>query len=159
MRYLILILLALIWAGPAQARHRHHHRHHAAVQAASTENQVIGGRPPGCPRAFCGCSASLKIFGRIIPELNLAANWGKFPPASPGPGMAAWRKHHVFVILAVNSDGTVLAHDGNSGKHLTRIHAVKLNGYRVVDPHGVADNANARIANRPPRLRRSFRYF
>lgn len=101
----------------------------------AVRNEVIGGRPSGCPHAYCGCSASLKLFGKIIPELNLAANWGRFPSAAPAPGRAAYRSGHVFVILAVNSDGTVLAHDGNSGRGLTRIHTVSLRGYRVVNPH------------------------
>ena len=103
---------------------------------ADRVGQVIGGRPSGCPYQYCGCSASLRIFGKIIPSLNLAANWGRFPSANPSPGMAAYRNHHVFVIESVNSDGTVVAHDGNSGRHLTRIHTVSLRGYRVVNPHG-----------------------
>lgn len=97
---------------------------------------VIGGRPSGCPHAYCGCWASLKIFGRIIPELNLASNWGRFPSASPAPGMAAYRHHHVFVIESVNSDGSVVASDGNSGRGLARRHTVSLRGYRVVNPNG-----------------------
>lgn len=101
----------------------------------SSSEGVVGGRPVGCPHAYCGCSASLRVFGRIIPELNLAANWRKFPPASPAPGMAAWRWGHVFIIEAVNGDGTVIAHDGNSGRGLTRIHTVSLRGYRVVNPN------------------------
>ena len=101
-----------------------------------SDARVIGGRPFGCPHAYCGCSASLHVFGRIIPELNLASNWGrKFSPASPAPGMAAYRNHHVFIIESVNGDGTVVAHDGNSGGGLTRLHTVSLAGYRVVDPH------------------------
>ena len=119
---------------------RMHRERHSAIQRVpegrETASQVIGGRPAGCPHAFCGCSASLKVFGRIIPALNLAANWRRFPPSAPAPGMVAWRAHHVFVILAVNSDGTVVAHDGNSGRHLTRVHTVSLRGYRVVNPHG-----------------------
>ncbi|WP_247780053.1 hypothetical protein [Bradyrhizobium sp. 170] len=43
--------------------------------------QVDGGRPAGCPRSFCGCGASIRVFGRIVPGLNLAANW----PVFPGP--------------------------------------------------------------------------
>ena len=119
---------------------RMHRERRKAIQrvpeAREMVSQVIGGRPSGCPHAFCGCSASLKVFGRIIPALNLAANWRRFPPSAPAPGMVAWRAHHVFVILAVNSDGTVVAHDGNSGRHLTRVHTVSLRGYRVVNPHG-----------------------
>jgi hypothetical protein len=36
--------------------------------------QIVSGRPSGCPRSFCGCGAALRVFGRIVPELNLAAN-------------------------------------------------------------------------------------
>jgi hypothetical protein len=97
---------------------------------------IIGGRPPGCPHAYCGCEASRYLFGRIIPELNRAAAWFKFPHASPAPNMVAVRNHHVFVILSVNSDGSVLAHDGNSGHGLIREHIVSLRGYSVRDPHG-----------------------
>ena len=126
--------------GIRSIRVKMHRVRHSAIQRAlegrETASQVIGGRPSGCPHAFCGCSASLKVFGRIIPALNLAANWRRFPPSVPAPGMVAWRAHHVFVILAVNGDGTVVAHDGNSGHHLTRVHTVSLRGYRVVDPHG-----------------------
>lgn len=106
--------------------------HKQITYTKSTE--IVGGRPSGCPSAFCGCSASLKVFGKIIPELNLAANWRKFPPATPAPGTVAYKAHHVFVIVAVNPDGTVVAHDGNSGGHLTRVHTVSLRGYHVVDP-------------------------
>src|SRR5690349_3424561 len=35
------------------------------------ESSVIGGRPSGCPSRFCGCGASLYLFGKIRPELNL----------------------------------------------------------------------------------------
>lgn len=145
------VVIALIFLfNQAEARHHHYYRHHVVEQpsffnwfnqptehaAHSTNAQVIGGRPNGCPNAYCGCSASLHVFGKIIPSLNLASNWGKFPSASPASGMVAYRNHHVFVIESVNSDGTVVAHDGNSGGHLTRIHTVSLRGYRVVDPHG-----------------------
>lgn len=105
-------------------------------QTAEHTGSVVGGRPSGCPYQFCGCAASLHIFGRIIPVLNLAANWFRFPHASPAPGMVAVRNHHVFVIEAVNGDGTVVAYDGNSGHHLTRVHNRSLRGYSVRDPHG-----------------------
>jgi hypothetical protein len=97
---------------------------------------IVGGRPRGCPHAFCGCGTSLHIFGRIIPELNLAANWRRFPPAAPARGMAAWRWGHVFAIEEVLGDGEVLAYDPNSGHGRTRIHVVSLRGFHVVNPHG-----------------------
>ena len=151
---------------PSQAEARHHYRHHRIItdriqptvatgcsfdnnghqaclgsvqRTSSLPNRsegVVGGRPAGCPHAYCGCSASLRVFGRIIPELNLAANWRRFPSAMAAAGMAAWRYGHVFIIESVNGDGTVVAHDGNSGHGLTRVHTVSLRGYRVVNPNG-----------------------
>lgn len=167
MKAVLVVVLFMLTLVPAQARPLHHHhyyRHHYTHYAhgrrdwATTPHYswdwshdrpsrsagIIGGRPAGCPSAFCGCAASLHIFGRIIPELNLAANWGRFPSARPGPGMAAYRAHHVFIIESVNEDGTVVAYDGNSGGHLTRIHTVSLHGYRVVDPHGGIGYADRR---------------
>ena len=101
-----------------------------------TDRGVVGGRPAGCPYAFCGCGTSLHIFGRIIPELNLASNWRRFPPASCAPGNVAWSWGHVFAIESCNGDGTAVAYDSNSGGHLTRIHTVSLSGYHVVNPQG-----------------------
>lgn len=93
--------------------------------------------PSGCPsRAFCGCGASIEVFGRSIRELWLARNWFKFPPAAPGPGMVAVRRHHIFVIREVRGPGLVLAFDANSGGHKTRIHLRSLAGYSVRNPHG-----------------------
>src|SRR5690348_11088562 len=45
----------------------------AAVDANG--GAAISRRPDGCPHAFCGCEASLYVFGKIRPELNLASNW------------------------------------------------------------------------------------
>ena len=95
---------------------------------------VIGGRPAGCPSAYCGCEASLHLFGKIIPSLNLAANWRKFPPASPAPRMAGWRSHHVLVLIAQVEGSLWLVHDGNSGGHLTRNHVRSIAGYNIVNP-------------------------
>ena len=78
----------------------------------------------------------MRVFGHPVRELFLAANWLRFPAASPAPGMAAARHGHVFIIEQVNGDGTVEAYDPNSGGHQTRIHTVSLSGYRVVNPHG-----------------------
>src|SRR5262249_46748318 len=60
------------------------------------ESRVLGGRPAGCPRSFCGCGAAVRVFGRVVPELNLAANWLRFPRTAPAPGMVAARRGHVF---------------------------------------------------------------
>lgn len=145
----------------AHARPHHHHRHHierpqigtvvcnrfgcrgevkATIhiesRSAAREEGVVGGRPAGCPHAFCGCEASIYLFGRIVPDLNLAANWiRKFPRSSPAPGMAAARQHHVMVLISHVSGSDWLVHDGNSGHHLTRNHIRSIAGYIIVNPH------------------------
>lgn len=106
------------------------HAHEAAT--------IVGGRPPGCPHAFCGCGASLYKWGRIIPELNLAWNWAlKFPriPASEaGNGDAAVRPGHIAIVLANLGNGDYKLYDANSGGHQTRIHTRHLVGYVFVRP-------------------------
>lgn len=98
---------------------------------------VVGHRPPGCPRAYCGCGTSLYLFGKIIPELNLAANWmRKFPVSSAAPGMVAARRGHVMVLLSHIEGNDWLTWDPNSGGGLTRQHIRSIKGYRVVNPHG-----------------------
>src|SRR5882757_3411246 len=96
--------------------------------------QMVSGRPSGCPHSFCGCGAALRVFGRIVPELNLAANWLRFPRTSPAPGMVAARRGHVFVLEQHLGGDTWMAYDANSGGHATRIHARSLHGYTVVNP-------------------------
>ena len=104
---------------------------------------VVGGRPPECNIRirgrlipYCGCETSLKVFGKVIPELMLAYNWRKFPRANPASGMVAYRSGHVFYIQSVIDSETVVAYDPNSGGSRTRIHTVSLRGYHVVDPNG-----------------------
>ena len=98
--------------------------------------RVVGSRPYGCPNRFCGCEASLYKFGRIIPELNLASNWYRFPRAAPAPGMAAVRPGHVMILESQVAGNIWLVHDGNSGGHVTREHARSLAGYTIVNPGG-----------------------
>ncbi len=105
----------------------------ASVGEAST--QIVGGRPAGCPRSFCGCGAAIHVFGHIVPELNLAANWLRFPRTAPAPGMVAARRGHVFVLERAVGGDVWMAYDANSGGHATRVHAVSLRGYAIVNPH------------------------
>lgn len=98
--------------------------------------QTLGGRPAGCPWRFCGCGASLHLFGRIIPALNLAANWLRFPRAEPSPGMAAASRGHVFVLEQHIAGRMWLVHDSNSGRGRTRLHPRSIAGYQIVNPHG-----------------------
>jgi hypothetical protein len=98
--------------------------------------RIAGSRPAGCPNRFCGCEASLYKFGRIIPELNLASNWRRFPRAMPSPGMAAVRPGHVMILESQVSGSVWNVHDGNSGGHVTRDHARSIAGYTIVNPNG-----------------------
>lgn len=132
LHYLIVALVLVCSFSPAEARrHSHHHQHFASYDRGN----IIGGRPSGCPNQFCGCGASLYLFGRIVPELNLAANWlHKFPRAMPAPRMAAARPGHVMVLVEHRHDNVWLVHDSNSGGHLTRLHERSISGYTVVNP-------------------------
>ncbi len=106
------------------------------VKAGDRSRDVkIVEHPRGCPkRLFCGCGVSVKVFGKPVRELFLAANWRKFAKAKPGAGMVAWRRGHVFYIIEMVEKNVALAFDPNSGRHLTRIHRRSLAGFRVVDP-------------------------
>lgn len=104
-----------------------------SARAAST---VLGGRPSGCPARFCGCGASLHLFGRIIPSLNLAANWLRFPRTPPAPNMVAARRGHVFILKEHVAGSTWIVHDSNSGGRRTRLHARSIAGYAIVNPNG-----------------------
>jgi hypothetical protein len=96
---------------------------------------VVGGRPAGCPHSFCGCEASLYLFGHDRADLNLASNWArKFPRTAPAPGMAGVRNHHVFVLMRHVGGRNWLVHDGNSGHGLTREHVRSISGYTIVNP-------------------------
>lgn len=122
------IAAAVVATSPASAKPRH---------KAYDHGNVIGGRPSGCPYEFCGCEASLYIFGVIHRDLNLASNWiRKFPRAHPAPGMAAARNHHVMVLIRHVSGRDWLVHDGNSGHHLIHEHVRSIAGYVIVNPHG-----------------------
>jgi len=121
------------WAGAS----RSFNKTRTSKAPIETAAIIVGGRPAGCPRRYCGCGVSLKVFGKIIPELNLALNWKrKFPRTSPAPGMVAARSGHVFYIKEVIDNSTVIAYDPNSGGGKTRIHERSLRGYTVVNPHG-----------------------
>lgn len=91
--------------------------------------------PPGCPRRlFCGCGAAIEVFGRPVRHLWLAANWLKFPPAAPAPGMVAARPGHVMVIRQYLGNNRALVYDANSGGGLTRVHVRSLSGFSIRNP-------------------------
>lgn len=107
------------------------------------QNGVISGRPAGCPARFCGCWASIEVFGRIIPSLNLAANWLKFPRTTAAPGTVAARRGHVFVLKEHRRGDIWLVSDGNSGGRKARIHERSIRGFAIVDPRGSNQYASA----------------
>lgn len=107
------------------------------AQTGSLSPRQVLPHPSGCPRRlFCGCGASVHVFGHSKRNLWLAANWLKFPRAAPAPGMVAARRGHVFVIDKVLGNGTVMAYDYNSGGGRSHYHARSLAGYTVVNPRG-----------------------
>ncbi len=82
MTKLMASLLGCLIAGALATEAEAKPRRYVSYEAG----QIIGGRPAGCPRRFCGCEASLYLFGVIKPELNLALNWvRKYPRTSPAP--------------------------------------------------------------------------
>lgn len=107
-----------------------------ATTISVSGERIIGGRPAGCPSSFCGCGAALRVFGHVVPELNLASNWLRFPRAAPAPGMVAARRGHVFVLEQSLGGDMWMAYDANSGGHATRMHARSLRGYTIVNPRG-----------------------
>lgn len=125
MRVIFAIVFACLFVTPSHARHRYF------------ADATVVSHPSGCPaRAFCGCGAAVHVFGRPARELWLAANWFKFPRTSPAPGMAAVRRHHVFVLEQHIEGNIWLAYDANSGRGLTRRHARSISGFTIVNPHG-----------------------
>jgi hypothetical protein len=118
--------------------HRTHRRVHEGLARVMAEGagRVVA-HPAGCPsRAFCGCGAAVRIFGRPIRSLWLAANWFRFPRTSPAPGTVAVRHHHVFVLERHVRGSTWIVYDANSGRHRTRVHPRSIAGYSIVNPHG-----------------------
>lgn len=163
--FILLLSGSFANAKPRHYHHRHHH-HARAVKAETcfifcTEptvgsvtvnyrpyqhrmhitrgydrGTIVGGRPAGCPYQFCGCGASLYVFGRIIPSLNLAYNWIlKFHRASPAPGMVAARRGHAMVLKRHVNGLIWVVHDSNSGGHKTRVHERSIAGFVIVNPH------------------------
>src|SRR5690349_15581468 len=132
------VAMVAMFAHPAKAEARP--RHHAAyVDANGAEAQVIGGRPAGCPHAYCGCGLR-KYLGLSDARLNLAAAWAKlFPRTEARPGAAAVRRGGGHVMLLVRQiAGTVwLVRDYNGGRHLSWIHARDVRGYVFVNPGSV----------------------
>lgn len=107
----------------------------AVTLASLPARAEVVAHPAGCPsRAFCGCGAAVRVFGKPIRSLWLAANWFRFPRAAPAPGRVAVRRHHVFVLEQHLGGSVWQVYDANSGGRATRIHSRSIAGYTIVDP-------------------------
>lgn len=105
------------------------------VAASLGSASAVVAHPAGCPsRAFCGCGASVRVFGHPVRGLYLSSNWLRFPRASPGPGMVAARRGHVFVLEQHVQGDEWLVYDANSGGHQTRVHHRSIRGFSIVNP-------------------------
>lgn len=106
----------------------------ATIDASGNRPTVIGGRPAGCPYAYCGCGLR-KFLGLNDTRLNLAWNWAKlFPRTHAHAGAAAVRHHHVMLLVAHVSGSIWTVRDYNGGRHLSYIHERDVSGYVFVRP-------------------------
>jgi hypothetical protein len=113
----------------------------AAPRDANRNRTVIGGRPAGCPHAYCGCGLR-KFLGLDDASLNLAWNWArKFRHTQAMPGAAAVRRHHVMLLVQHVAGSRWIVRDYNGGRHLSYIHERDVHGYVFVNP-------SARVAHR-----------
>jgi hypothetical protein len=106
------------------------------AMATADAGTIIGTRPEGCPRTYCGCGLR-KYLGLSDVRLNLAAMWARLFPreSAPRPGLAAVRTGHVMYIEAAAGEGQWLIRDYNSGGGLSRLHVRDVRGYIFVNPH------------------------
>ena len=120
------------WRGAKQVQTRH-----ARSSIDANGNAVvIGGRPAGCPHAYCGCGLA-RYLGLKDKRLNLAWSWAKlFPRTSAAPGMAAVRRGHVMLLQSHVEGTRWIVRDYNGGRHLSWIHERDVRGFVFVNPHG-----------------------
>ena len=93
-------------ASAASSRHHLHHDQHIARQSDSSHH-VADGRPS----AWCGWEC-VNWSAAIRDEYNLARNWAHGRRERPGLGVVVM-PHHVFKVIQVLGNGTVLAISGN----------------------------------------------
>lgn len=94
----------------------------------ATSEGVIGGRPAGCPHAYCGCGAR-RYLGISDTRLDLAANWPRYyRGATP---VAVWN-HHIAIIERMTGPRMAILRDYNSGGGLSRVHERSIAGARIV---------------------------
>lgn len=105
------------------------------VRVVASRNVKMISRPAVCPpRAYCGCGAAVKVFGKSVRSLWPSSAWLRFPRAAPGHMKVAARRGHVFVIDYMIDSRTAMAWDFNSGRGQSRYHARSITGFTIVDP-------------------------
>jgi hypothetical protein len=125
------------WFQPAQYQPQTVTRVKTTHHYYSDASSQIVSHPSGCPaRLFCGCGASVNLYGHPVRELFLAANWYKFPRTLPAPNTVGVRRHHVFVLKQHISGSIWMVYDANAGRHQTLLHPRSISGYTIVNPHG-----------------------
>ena len=121
----------------ADAKPRHRHQIGRAayfVDANGNGARMIGGRPTGCPHAYCGCGLA-HYLGLHDRRLNLAWNWARlFPRTSPHSGAAAVRRGHVMLLQEHIAGPLWRVVDFNGGRHLSWLHERNVRGYVFVEP-------------------------
>lgn len=117
-RFMVGLFLALAAISSADASPRHY-----------DNGTIIGGRPAGCPHAYCGCGLR-KYLGIDDKRLNLASNWPRYYKGSQM--IAVWH-HHVALVERMIDSRTALLRDYNSGGGLSRLHVRSVAGARILN--------------------------
>lgn len=147
----MLLAITVLFLIPSIAQAKHHHRYHYRHQIIRTDmlpavaegasygdRTVIGGRPSGCPHAYCGCGLARYLGLRDV-RLNLASAWARlFPHTSPAPGAVAVRSHHVMMLVSHAGGSNWVVRDYNGGRGLSYIHTRSVAGYTFVSPTRMA---------------------
>jgi len=139
------ILLASVARADAEPDDGRYFRQELSSQVkthGATTGTIVGSRSQSCinsatrGRLTCGCELSLKLFGKIIPDLMLAWNWRKmFAATQAGIGAVAVRPGHVLLVLDHLYGNTYKVWDPNSGGGHTRVHERNLAGWTFVNPN------------------------
>jgi hypothetical protein len=92
--------------------------HYQAAYRSESSGRVADGRPS----AWCGWEMRRLVGGDPGPEYNLARNWAHWgrPAGGPAPGVVGVMPHHVFKVIQVLGNGSVLAISGNDS-HAVRV--------------------------------------
>lgn len=102
------------------------------IDANGTRAEIIGGRPAGCPHAYCGCGLR-KYLGISDARLDLAWNWTKYYRGDQP--VAVWH-HHVALIEQMVGPRLALLRDFNSGGGLSRLHVRSIAGAVIINGYG-----------------------